>query len=305
MKLKIGVDVEKIKKDIAGAVKSASRMRLDVPVVGPLLSGVQTGIFGKPPEGATKKEQGTRSFGFGKALGKIAVGIGAAGVILKGIQTGIQVLSKASPKFGGMMKILERAMMLFFRPFGDFLATLLRPLAFWLLRVSRAWLKFTREFTIEKLGKVFEDVGKSISEGFDAVVVKPIQSFFQGAFDLGVWLGQNFRKFVLGYFNFGMWIAGNIRDFVTGFFNFGVWILDHISGFFTDDKFHFGTWLKDNIEKFVGGFWDIGTDIYNAIIKAINLIPGINLRPRVRSGLPNPLPGTAREDEDLRMSVIE
>lgn len=64
---------------------------------------------------------------------------------VKKIAEGIwQNLVKSSPYLQGILKVFGRAFSLFFRPFGDFLATLLRPLAIMLLKLAMKWLQFTR-----------------------------------------------------------------------------------------------------------------------------------------------------------------
>lgn len=45
-------------------------------------------------------------------------------------------MAKSSPLLGSIFDLFRSSMMLFFRPFGDFLGMLLRPVAIWLLRMA-------------------------------------------------------------------------------------------------------------------------------------------------------------------------
>lgn len=66
------------------------------------------------------------------------------GVIAAIAAVTLGVLRASSPYLKGVLSIFGRAFMIFFRPFGDFLATLLRPLAIWLMKMAIAFLKWTR-----------------------------------------------------------------------------------------------------------------------------------------------------------------
>lgn len=110
------------------------------------------------------------------SLGKLAMTAGAVLGILyfikKGVDKMVSHLAKASPYLTGIFRLFGHAMMLFFRPFGDFLATLLRPLAISLLKLSVQWLKFTRT---PEGAKVVEGIsgavtGAAIGAGVGAVV---------------------------------------------------------------------------------------------------------------------------------------
>ena len=134
------------------------------------------GIAGKASAagGQASKISGiAESLGLNKGIGKLAVIGGAILGALLIIKKGIAQLVKSSPYLQGILSVLGRAMMLFFRPFGDFLGHLLRPLAIALLRLAMKWLKFTRKVT-----------GKGEEEGAVAgIVAEP--------FEFGKWLGEN------------------------------------------------------------------------------------------------------------------
>jgi len=83
--------------------------------------GKQTGISGSFKITALK-------------LGAISAALGAT----------IGILRKSSPYLKGILDIFGRAFMMFFRPFGDFLATLLRPLAILMMKMAVSFIKFAQ-----------------------------------------------------------------------------------------------------------------------------------------------------------------
>lgn len=79
--------------------------------------------------------------GISKSLKGAALKLGA---IAAATAVLIGIMKKSSPYLQGILSIFGRAFTIFFRPFGDFLATLLRPLAIWLMKMAVAFLKWTR-----------------------------------------------------------------------------------------------------------------------------------------------------------------
>lgn len=77
-----------------------------------------------------------------RSLKVSAVKLGAIGVSIGGVTA---LLRKSSPYLKGMLDILGRSFLIFFRPFGDFLATLLRPLAIVLMKFAVAFSKWFKE----------------------------------------------------------------------------------------------------------------------------------------------------------------
>jgi hypothetical protein len=86
---------------------------------------------------------------------------GLVGALVSGIKSAVDILGsikktmeKSSPYLGGVFAIMSRAMLIFFRPFGDFLGMLLRPMAIWMLRMAikfYEWFKGLPE-TLKQLG---------------------------------------------------------------------------------------------------------------------------------------------------------
>lgn len=70
--------------------------------------------------------------------------LGVLYLVAKTTQKIFRTLVKHSPYLQGIMSVMGRAWGNFWRPFGDFLANMLRPLAIALLKLSVKWLKFTR-----------------------------------------------------------------------------------------------------------------------------------------------------------------
>jgi phage-related protein len=62
-------------------------------------------------------------------------------------------------------------MLIFFRPFGDFLASILRPMARGLLKMSRDWLKWTKGSTEEKLTSIMDTLKSRIDSIFLGVKI--------------------------------------------------------------------------------------------------------------------------------------
>ncbi len=129
------------------------------------------------------------------------------GVLGAAIAAAVGLLAKSSPYLKGILDIFGRAFMIFFRPFGDFLATLLRPLAILLMKMAVAFLKWTRG----PMGKVREAVESVPQIGLTGQTLPDVviglanwalkvgaalgQLIFEigkGAFELGAQIGQWF-----------------------------------------------------------------------------------------------------------------
>lgn len=160
------------KVDIEGIVKKTQQAReIGAKATGPNGQGILEGLradLKKASMAAEKaqnvpdltkalqqKEQAAEKLSQAQSMGKAASGIGklaaTAGAVLgilfvikKGVDRMVDQLVKSSPYLQGILAVMGRAWMLFWRPFGDFLGSLLRPLAVALLRLSMKWLKFTR-----------------------------------------------------------------------------------------------------------------------------------------------------------------
>jgi hypothetical protein len=90
--------------------------------------------------------------GGGAAAGGLAT-VALGGAVAFGMLQGIQTLSKASPALQATTGILSDAMSLFFRPFGRFLSSILRPAALGLLNMA------------VKFNEIAEDDGLAVAIG--------------------------------------------------------------------------------------------------------------------------------------------
>jgi hypothetical protein len=169
--------------------------------------------------------------GAGNVAGMMGVSSGLKGVVGKlgviGLAIGAAVgfLAQSSPYLKGILSIFGRAFMIFFRPFGDFLATLLRPLAILMMKMAVAFLKWTRPLS-GKVGEAMKDVPQFGTTG-NMLVDIPAQianwalqvgaaigavalEIGKGAFELGTKIGQwLYDKVILPA---GTFIAEKILD---------------------------------------------------------------------------------------------
>ncbi len=152
------------------AVKNAREIQKDIQAK---LQNVDIeGIIGKTKAagGAAKKIEGfAEAAGMGKNIGKLAATAGAVlGVlfVIKKIAQGIwDRMVRSSPILQGILSVMDRAWALFWRPFGDFLGHLLRPLALVLMRLAVKWLAFTRTPGGEETVKALTGAGAGALAG--------------------------------------------------------------------------------------------------------------------------------------------
>ncbi len=126
------VDLELVAKNIKQVRKQVGDAMKNIP------AGISEGAFGGGGAG------GGAGGGIGKLIGKTTLVIGALLVIGEGVKRLVGILKESSPYLKGVFDIFKRAMMIFFRPFGDFLASLLKPLALLLMKVAVQSLKESR-----------------------------------------------------------------------------------------------------------------------------------------------------------------
>lgn len=163
-----------------------------------------------------------------KMLGKLATIAGA-----------VSVLSKASPAFQGSFKILEKAFFLTFKPLGDLLGRLLRPVLILLLRWVYEQLKYSR--------KNLAEGGSKIKEGFGEIKSGNIGDGFKKIID--GWLKQQLGALqsipVLGILavwgeKIGTWIAKNIINPLLYLFQKSGQVIVSVIGFV-------GKWIYENV----------------------------------------------------------
>lgn len=212
------------------------------------------------------------------------------GVIGAAIAAAVGLLSKASPYLKGILDIFGRAFMIFFRPFGDFLATLLRPLAILMMKMAVAFLKWTRPITgavreavaevpqITPTGELLPDIAIGVANWalkLGAALGAVIYEIGKGAFELGMKIGQwlydkvilpaadYLSAKILGIWNwvknFPDWLWGKITSIWTWTFDFGAWIWEKITGIW-DWTYDFAGWIWKQVTSIfrTGPFGVIG-----------------------------------------------
>ncbi len=189
--LKGGREGERVGKQIGE--KIASQLRKSLSVVG----------FG------AQKGGGAGALGMAKGLKGVASKLGLVAAAVTAV---LGVLSKASPYLKGILSIFGRAFMIFFRPFGDFLATLLRPMAILLMKMAVAFMKWLRPFQgsareamenapqIKEVDNALANFAIGIANWaiqIGAAIGDFIVNIGIGAFDLGVKIGDWFYEAVI------------------------------------------------------------------------------------------------------------
>lgn len=229
---RVGKDIgEKIASEIKGSLKGA-------------------GFSSKGPTGIGKIAEFA---GISKGMGAIATKLGLIGAA---VGAAVGLLAKASPYLKGILSIFGRAFMIFFRPFGDFLATLLRPLAILLMKMAIAFLKWT------------QGLKKSFGEGAENAPQIP-----EGTLSFGGKLGGAIEAVVNWLLRLGGALGQFLWDIGASLFGLGEKIGQWIWDYFIVPLFNVGTnigqWVYDAIivPLFSVGVL-IGSFVYAAFVKA-------------------------------------
>jgi flagellar biogenesis protein FliO len=243
MIVEVRAKLEKFKEDLRQGLKGIGKIDLGMDK---FTTGVRSGILG-----------GAEGSGIGKMVGSLGLILGVLGVISDGIKKMVNKLAESSPYLKGVLDIFGRAEMYFYKPFGDFLAVQLRPLAMWLLKMAVDWVKFSRTlagqsilgFILEPgwlLKKIEELLGSPLNPGWlpeklAEMLGTPITNFgdwLKGFISEGI---PDFGKWITGFItgtipDFIKWISG----FITGSIpNFAIWLSSFITGTISD----FGSWI--------------------------------------------------------------
>lgn len=264
MQVNLKLNVENLKQVTDNVKKSLGNIPAKIKEqTSGITSGIQTGIFGESMTG------GSGSL-LGKMVGKLALISGVLFVIKQGVMTIVGSLAKSSPYLAGILKIFERSFMIFLRPFGDFLATLLRPLAMWLLKASIKWLNFTRTPVGKETTKTLTEglmfggpQGIGIMAGIDLIknidwdsVWQQIKGFKKGITEGVKNFGDTFKR---GWENF----TKNLSEILSG-------IKDKISSVWSG----FVDWLKNRLPEIAGQFRENMINGLMTIISTIRRFPG-------------------------------
>lgn len=209
-----------------------------------------------------------------KGIKGLATKFGALGVALT---AAVGILAKSSPYLKGILSIFGRAFMIFFRPFGDFLATLLRPLAILLMKIAVAFLKWTRPITgavreavaaapqIPMTGITLVDMALEIVNWAFKIGVAlgtVILEIGKGAFELGVKIGEWLLDYVI--LPAGEWIADKLFGIWDWTKDFAGWLWNQITTIWTW-VFDFGGWIWDQITSIWSWTYDFGAWVWGKI----------------------------------------
>ena len=225
-------------------------------------------------KGGDIKSAAESAAGIGKIAGTIAIVAGILFVIGAAAKKILQKLEESSPYLRGILSVFNRAFMLFFKPFGDFLAVLLRPLAMILMRLAVGWLKASRTPIGQGIVKGVSNIATGgITGAIDSFQdtmklldnLKPtVQGTMDKLSDFGGWLWDkitgiwNWNKDAAEWLwgkikkiwnwekDMAAWLWGKITSIWTWSQDFGTWVWEKITTIW-DWKFEFGDWVKDKV----------------------------------------------------------
>jgi hypothetical protein len=234
--------------------------------------------------------------GMTKGLAGVAVKIGIVGVTLAAT---LGILKKSSGYLRGVLSIFERSFMIFFRPFGDFLATLLRPLAIMLMKVAVGWLKWTRESSTGKaLFGGGEDTAasgaiktglKGSTTGFTGILGSTISSalakvdwgsvgtwlwekiitIWDWTNDVNSWLWEKITSIWDWTYDYAGWIWGVITSVWNYDEDYGEWLWGKITSIW-NWTFDFSSWLWGKVTSIWDWSWNLGSWLWRKITDALS-----------------------------------
>jgi len=180
----------------------------------------------------------------------------------------LSVIKKSSPYLRGILSLFGRAFSMFFRPFGDFLASLLRPLAVILLKFASKWLTFTRSELGEEglstnlpsaekglTGGILPTVG--ISGGFNRMIGDLFKSIdFSKLKDFGLWVWEKLKMIWSWEWKLELWLIEKIKSIWNWSWDFNLWLVERIKTIW-NWSWDFGGWLWDTLTSAFGNLIDI------------------------------------------------
>lgn len=212
--------------------------------------------FGGSKSSASASGGGSQASGFlglSKGMGAVVAKLSVIGLIA-GAALGL--MKKSSGYLRGVLSVFGRAFLIFFRPFGDFLASLLRPLAIMLMKMAVAFLKFTRT----GIGK--KAVGTALGAGGGALAGAAI-----GA------LGGPIGAAAGALIGAGLALLAQIdwKAVYDKMLQFGGWLWDNIKKIW-DWKNDFNVWLWDKIKSVWSWHWDFGSWLWGKLMTVWNYV---------------------------------
>lgn len=190
-------------------------------------------------------------------LGAIAAGIALLVVAVKKI---VEKVVEASPALQAMLKLLDASITLILRPFGDFVAYLLRPiLIIFLTKVALPFYKLFQplmQFLGSKIGETVAEVAGAGISGAKALIGGDYEAFINSLNVFkGIWL--TFVSWISEFLN----LPPEVQDALNGFFDFIVKLFVRpelfaaIRSFWEwFDNLGIPDWIGETIGKFVAWF---------------------------------------------------
>jgi len=193
-------------------------------------------------------------------------------------------LKESSPYLRGILSLFSRSMSYFFKPYGDFLAGLLKPLAILMMKMAVSWMKFTRT----PVGKKVVEGTASASFGGLGIItfqIKTIKDIFSTAAEIAKEIdwGNLWEKTKLTFSSmwdqlkgFGSWlwegIKTNLSDGWDLLKDLGSWLWGKLEDLWDGTVGAFlsvNDWIADKLEGIFGtgfgGFDSISAWAYNKI----------------------------------------
>ncbi len=245
--------------------------------------------------GGTKSSAGTGGGGAntGSFMG-MSKGIGATvaklGVISVIAGTALGLMKKSSGYLRGVLSVFGRAITIFFKPFGDFLATLLRPMAIMMMRMAVAFLKFTRTGFGKKVvgtalgagagalagaaigafgGPIGAGAGALIGAGLALLAQIDWGAVYDKMLQFGGWLWDKIKTIWNWTADFGGWLWDKVKSTWNYTADFGAWLWERLKSTWNYTE-GFGGWLWGKLKtiwnwtmNFGAWLWDKVTGIWN------------------------------------------
>jgi len=217
--------------------------------------------------------QASGFLGLSKGIGAVVKKLGVIGIIA-GAALGL--MKKSSSYLKGVMSVFGRAFLIFFRPFGDFLAGVLRPMAILMMKMAVAFLKFTRTPFGKKgvgtalgagggaiAGAAIGALGGPIGAGAGALIGAGLallaqidwKAVYNKMLQFGGWLWENIKKIWNWTADFGGWLWEKITSIWNWTEDFGIWLWDKIKSIWTGD-IDLSGWIFNKIESMWTGSWN-------------------------------------------------
>lgn len=211
-------------------------------------------------------------------LTAIAAGIALLVVAVKKI---VEKVVEASPALQAMLKLLDASITLILRPFGDFVAFLLKPLLIiFLTKVALPFYKLMQPL-MQFLGS---QIGNTLAGGASAVIdggVSLIKGDFEGFMNSlnafkGIWL-----TFV-DWISKALGLSPELQETLSGFWDFIVGlvvrpeIFDAITRFWEwFDNLGVPEWVSEMIDRFIGWFENLGVQkLFGQVLETLFAFAG-------------------------------